>query len=150
YQPNGKAQIPADGQWHDISGPLQGCQAFDVMAGTGNKGSGKYALLKATAINTFNPGGWWFNFLNLKKRIKVQQAYYLARSSKLQLRWQTLADDNYCLQLRSCSNLGADIRISYYLTQLWFDERMSQCWQAPDLSGANSTGNTGGGSDGTS
>ena len=63
YQPNGKAQIPADGQWHDISGPLQGCQAFDVMAGTGNKGSGKYALLKATAINTFNPGGWWFNFL---------------------------------------------------------------------------------------
>ena len=143
YQPNGKAQIPADGQWHDISGPLQGCQAFDVMAGTGNQGSGNYALLKATALNTFNPRGWWFNFLNLKKRIRVQQAYYLNRRSKLQLRWQGLADDSYCLQLRSRTDLGSDIRISYFLTRLWFDEHMSQCWQAVDLSAGGATDGAG-------
>lgn len=143
YQPTGKAQVPADGQWHDISGALHGCHAFDVMAGTGNKGTGKYALLKATALNTFNPNGWWFNFLNHKKRIRVQQAYYLARSSKLELRWQTLPEHKYCLQLRSRSDLGPDIRISYFLTQLWFDELMNQCWQAIDQTGASGGGNNG-------
>ena len=113
------------------------------MAGTGNKGTGKYALLKATALNTFNPTGWWFNFLNHKKRIRVQQAYYLARSSKLELRWQTLPEHKYCLQLRSRTDLGPDIRISYFLTQLWFDELMSQCWQAIDQTGASGGGNNG-------
>jgi len=135
WQPTGKAQVAADGRWHDISGPLQGCQAFEVMAGTGNKGSGKYALLKATALNTYNPGGWWFNFLNRKKRICVQQAYYLSRSCKLELRWQAL-EQGYCLQIRSRTDLGANVRLSYYLTQLWFDEQMSRCWQAPEQTGS--------------
>lgn len=139
YQPTGKRQIPANGQWHDISGPLQGCQAFEVMAGTGDKGSGHYALLQAFAINTYNPTGWWFNFLNRKKRIRMQQAYYLSRSCKLDLRWQTL-EQGYCLQLRSRTDLGDNVRISYYLTRLWFDADMSQCWQDP---AAGSGGNDG-------
>lgn len=128
YQPSGKLHVPADGNWHDISGPLQGCQAFEVMAGTGSKGTGKYALLQAVALNTFNPTGWWFNFLNRKKRINVHQAYYLARSCKLDLRWQAL-EQGYCLQLRSHTDLGPNVRIRYHLTQLWFDAEMSQCWQ---------------------
>lgn len=141
YQPNGRAKVPADGQWHDISGPLQGCQAFEVMAGTGNKGTGKYALLQAIALNAYNPSGWWFNFLNRKKRIRVQQSYYLSRGCMLQLRWQPLAE-GYCLQIRSRTDLGAGIRISYYLTSLWSDEQMLQCWQPEQAATAdNGDGN---------
>ncbi|MDF2177186.1 hypothetical protein P2G88_02870 [Aliiglaciecola sp. CAU 1673] len=129
YQTPGIRQVPADGKWHPITGTLNGCQGFEVVAGTGNKGTGRYALMYATALNTFNPTGWLFNFLNLKKCIKVHQAYFLSRSCKLALRWKTL-EKGYCLEIRSRTNLGDNIRIGYHLTHLWFDEDMTTCWQS--------------------
>jgi len=134
----GKSQAPADcnafvladGNWHDITGPLEGCHAYEVMAGAGNKGTGNYALMNAIAMNTFNPRGWLFNIFNLKKRINYHDAYYLSRGNKIKLRWR--ADgDKYYLQMRTNSNYGPGVRIRYYLTQLWFDADMSGSWN-PD------------------
>ncbi len=116
--------IPADGKWHAITGALSGCQAFEVMAGVGGaKKSGKYALLHAYALNTYNPRGWFFNFLNLKKKIRPHQSYYRSIRDKLKLRWVG-ESRAYYLELRTNSDFGEDIWIKYYLTQLWFDEDM--------------------------
>lgn len=118
-------EVPADGKWHNITNALSGCHAFEVMAGVGGpKKAGKYALLHAFALNTYNPKGWFFNFFNLKKKINAHQAYYRSISDKLKLRWVG-ENRKYYLQLRTNSDYGDDIWIKYYLTQLWFDEEMN-------------------------
>ena len=125
--PNKQKTVSADGEWHNITDPLTGCQAFEVMAGAGNKGTGKYALMQAVALNTFNPRGPIFNFFRRKNRIKYNQAYYLSRGHKIKLRWFGKEDDYY-LQMRTHCDYGEGIRIRYYLTQLWFDETMGESW----------------------
>ncbi len=120
-----EGHVPADGQWHPIAENLRGCQAFEVMAGAGRKNSGKYALLHAIAINTFNPKGWFFNFFNRKKRIRATQAYYRARSDKLKLRW-TQMEQGYQLDIRSNSQYGLETLIRYQISRLWFDDYMEQ------------------------
>ena len=123
--------VAADGGWHDITGPLQGCQAIEVVAGVGARGTGKYALMSALAMNTFNPRGFIFNFFNLKKRIKYHHAYYLSRGNRIKLRWFT-KDDGYYLQMRTRCGLGGNTKIRFYLTSLWFDWEMKESWQADD------------------
>ena len=123
--------VPANGEWHNIVGPLSGCQAFEVMAGVGSKGTGKYSLIQATAINTFNPQGWLFNFLNLKKRIKYTQAYYLSRITRIKLRWSG-NEEEYYLQMRTNSDYGDKVKIRYYITRLWFDADMRESWAQED------------------
>jgi hypothetical protein len=123
--PDNQKTVAADGNWHNIAGPLRGCQAFEVMAGVGSQGTGKYALMNALAMNTFNPRGWLFNFLNLKKRIRYQHAYYLSRGNRIMLRWAN-GKDGYYLQMRTVCGYGGDFRIRYYLTKLWFDVDMSE------------------------
>ncbi len=118
--------VPADGKWHNVSEELDGVQAFEVMAGVGLKHSGRYALVHAVALNTFNPSGFWFNIFNRKKRIKCHQAYYRSIGDKLRLRWHG-DDRRYFLQLRSNSDYGHDVRIQFYLSKLWFDPDMSDC-----------------------
>jgi len=125
--PDNQKTVAADGYWHNITGALSGCQAFEVMAGVGSKGTGRYALMNAIAMNTFNPRGWLFNIFNLKKKIKYQQAYYLARGNRIKLRWLS-EDKHYYLQMRTVCAYGGDVRIRYYLTRLWFDEDMSESW----------------------
>ncbi|WP_417910168.1 hypothetical protein [Candidatus Electronema sp. PJ] len=118
---------PADGKWHSITGDLYGCQAFEVIAGVGKIKTGKYALLHAIALNTHHPCGFFFNFLNLKRRIKCTHAYYRSIRDKIKLRWQTGKDTHhYQLQIRSGRDYGAEIGIQYSLTKLWFDEDMSE------------------------
>lgn len=119
--------VPADGRWHTITELLSGCQALEVMAGVGHKGTGKYALMQAVAMNTFNPYGWFFNLFGMKNRIRYHQAYYLSRSNKLKLRWYGKGR-NYQLQLRSNCDYGTGIRIRYYITKLWFDAEMRDSW----------------------
>ncbi|MCP4983818.1 MAG: hypothetical protein GY935_25360 [Gammaproteobacteria bacterium] len=126
--PDNRKTIAADGHWHSITGALSGCQAFEVMAGVGSKGTGRYALMNALAMNTFNPRGWLFNFLNLKKKIRYQQAYYLFRGNRIKLRWLS-EGEHYYLQMRTLCPYGDDVIIRYYLTQLWFDEDMSESWK---------------------
>ncbi len=120
---------PANGEWHDITDELNGCQAFEVMAGVGKKKEGKYALIHAFALNVYNPKGLFFNFLNLKKRIRFHQAYYRSRSDKLKLRWRRGEGHEYWLQIKSNSNYEDDIKIQYYITKLWFDADMSESWE---------------------
>ena len=120
-------KVLADGEWHDITDALRGCQAFEVMAGVGGeKKKGRYALMHAFALNTYNPKGPFFNFLKLKKRIRYHQAYYRSRGDKLKLRWRKGESDEYYLQIKSRSSYEGNIQIRYYITKLWFDEDMSQ------------------------
>ena len=121
-----EGSVPADGEWHSITEVLTGCHAFEVMAGAGKKLTGNYALMQAVAMNTFNPTGWFFNFLNLKKRIKYHQVYYRSLGNKLKLRWAG-EERRYYLQLKANSNYGDGARIRYFITNLWFDEDMSDC-----------------------
>jgi hypothetical protein len=125
--------VPADGAWHPITDELEGCQAFEVMAGVGKKDSGMYALMQAVAINTYNPKGPLFNFLRRKNRIRYNQAFYLARGHKIQLRWENRGTNKYVLTIRTnChygqNSLGKPILIRYYITQLWFDSHMEASW----------------------
>ena len=125
--------VPADGAWHPITDELEGCQAFEVMAGAGKKNSGMYALMQAVAINAYNPKGLFFNFLRRKNRIRYNQAFYLARGHKIQLRWENRDNNKYVLAMRTnChygqNGLGKPILIRYYLTQLWFDSQMEESW----------------------
>jgi len=128
-----EGRVPADGQWHVIVDKLSGCNAFEVMAGTGKKRSGHYALMHAFALNTFHPKGWLFNFLNLKRRITYHQAYYRSLRSKLKLRWRPVNEQSkwrpfgsYRLELRSNRDYGPDIYIRYHVSRLWFDEFMDE------------------------
>lgn len=125
---SGHASVPADGQWYNITDELSGCQAFEVVAGVGKPKHGKYALLHTVAMNTFNPKGFLFNFLSFKNRIRCHHAYYRSFGDKLKLRWHG-ESRKYHLQLRSNSDYGDGIHIRYYLTQLWFDEDMSESAQ---------------------
>jgi len=117
----------ADGDWHDITGELTGCQALEITAGVGKEKTGRYALLHAIALNTFNPVGLFGNLLNRRKRIRCQHAYYSARGNRLQLRW-TGAGRRYRLQLRTRCDYGEAIRIQYHITRLWFDAAMKGSW----------------------
>lgn len=107
----GKA--PADGKWHPILSDLKGCQALEIMAGVGKKGSGNYALAHTIALNTF------FS----KKRIKTQQAYYSRRCNRIQFRW-TGDKSAYNLEMRTRMDYGSDISVRYHISQKWLDTFM--------------------------
>lgn len=126
--------VPADGNWHDITGDLSGCQALEVTAGAGCRNTGQYALLHAHALNTFNPSGLLFNLFNLKKRIRCQHAYYVSRGNKLKLRWRG-DNHSYRLQLRSKCNYGEGVLVQYCITRLWFDHDMSESQSRPQSAG---------------
>ncbi|UXH79418.1 hypothetical protein [Roseateles amylovorans] len=116
----------ADGDWHDLTPELTGCQAFEVMAGVGDRGTGRYALLQAVAMNTFNPTAGWFDFLMRKKRIQAHSVWYGKRCDQLELRWNGTSgrDARYTLQIRTRCDYGSGVRIQVSLSRLWFDERM--------------------------
>ncbi|MFB1116885.1 hypothetical protein [Dickeya dadantii] len=128
-------RLPADGEWHDLTPKLEGCQAFEVVAGVGIRHSGRYALIHAIALNTCAPSGFFFNFFNRKNRISAHHAYYHSRADKLTLRW--LRDDTpagghdgirpYRLQIRTHTSYGDGIVIRYHLTRLWHDAYMHDC-----------------------
>jgi len=124
--PSGK--LLADGQWHDVTGDLQGCQAFEVMAGAGLQGTGRFGLLHAVAINAYNPTLGLLNFLNRRRGIRMTNGYYSRRCDRLQLRWFGSSGRNaaYRLQVRTGCNFGPGVGILLHLTQLWFDPHMEQ------------------------
>jgi hypothetical protein len=113
--------VRADGEWHPIMTELDGCHAFEIMAGVGKPRSGRYALMHAFALNTFNPK---------KGSITYHQARYMTRCDQIELRWSGGRHD-YSLEMRTrCSyENGVDekIYVKYYVTQLWFDTFMKGC-----------------------
>lgn len=120
----GLAPALADGEWHDLTGPLGGCQAFEVMAGAGHPGEGRFALMHAIAMNAYNPASGWWDILSRRKHIRCDHSWYGRRCDKLELRWEGSSGRNasYRLQVRSKCDYGGGARIKATLTQLWFDE----------------------------
>lgn len=112
----GARPAPADAEWHTIGGPYQGCTALEVTAGAGRRDSGKYALMHAFALRTFDAKG----------EITCHQAHYGSRRHRLQLRWldDKAVPGNYYLQLRVGCAYGGNTRIRYHMTSLWLDPRM--------------------------
>jgi hypothetical protein len=110
YQ-NQTSSKPADGKWPTILEKLDHCQAFEIMARTGKRGSGRFALMHALALSVYGPRGG---------KIKRSQTYYGFFWNKLNLRWIGTTH-NYSLQLRSNSNYGEGVQIYYTITRLWDD-----------------------------
>lgn len=115
--------VPADGRSYDITGPLQGCHALEVVAGVGLPGKkmGRYALLHAIAMNSFNPTGW-LNLFGSPKRIRCTHSWYLSRADRIKLQWVAVEDGEpheYCLKLRTLRNYGPGINVRYSVTELW-------------------------------
>lgn len=114
----------ADGEWHDITEPLTGCEAFEVVAGVGGQDAdGRYALLHAIALNAFNG----------TSSIKEQHAYYGQKCNRIELRWASApqaGEFHYKLQARTQCAYGGNIAIRYRLTRLWMDPMMFDSLQA--------------------
>jgi len=140
--------LKANGVWQDVTEPLEGCHALEVVAGVGGKvGDGHYALMHAVALNAYNPRNRWLNWLLGRRSIRAQRAMYGSFADRLQLRWRTTAGARsgdgdiargadsaargesrynrpYTLQIRTRSSYGDAHAIRCYVTRLWFDSRM--------------------------
>ncbi len=119
--------LRADGTWQDLTDDLDGCQMFEIVAGAGLRGKGRFGLIHAIAANTYNPTLGLFNFLNRKRGIRCTHGYYSRRCDRLQLRWIGTSGRNasYRLQIRTGCDFGPDAMIQAQLTQLWSDAHMS-------------------------
>ncbi|ACE85188.1 type 2 periplasmic-binding domain-containing protein [Cellvibrio japonicus] len=121
----GELPVAADGQWHDITSALTGCEAFEIVAGVGGADAdGKYALLHAFALNTFNG----------KNSITPHEAWFGNKCNRIDLRWQSvpeLGQFHFKLQMRVQCPYGKDIWVKYHLTRLWFDPLMLDSNQPP-------------------
>ncbi|MCZ8286188.1 MAG: hypothetical protein O9353_12105 [Bacteroidia bacterium] len=104
--------VPADGKWHKVAEDLDNCQAFEVMARTGKKGSGKFSIMHAIALSAFGKSS---------SSIRKTRAYYGFFWNKLNLRWSGTTH-NYCLELRANRNYGKGVNIYYNIAKLWDDE----------------------------
>lgn len=108
-------EIPADGNWYRVVENLNYCQAFEVVARTGVKETGRHALLHAVAMSAFGK-----SYAKIKK---THVRYSFWRPTKIELRW-TGDTFNYHLEMRCKQHLGEGVRVRYYITQLWSDEDM--------------------------
>lgn len=124
-----ECEVRADGNWHPVLVNLDGCQAYEIMAGVGKPRSGRYALLHAFALSTFN---------SKKGNITSHQAHFSSRCDQIELRWNGSTHD-YALEMRTrCSyeqDVSEKIYVRYYITQLWFDPHMEDC-AGPSEAGA--------------
>jgi len=108
------ATVVADGKWHTILDNQEGSNAYEVVAHVGKKGTGRHALLHATALSVFGQnrirrtqtwfGWWWWD--------------------RLAIRWKG-SQKGYKLQLKTRSDYGKSIEIKYYITCLWNNDIMS-------------------------
>ena len=119
--------VPANGSWHDITEEMTGCQAFEIMAGTGaDLNQGRYSMVHAIAMNAFHPRNWILNAMFGRRKIKAQTAVYGSYADRIRLRWvATKSRHHYKLQMRTNANFGKDKVIRYYMTRLWFDPTMA-------------------------
>ena len=135
-------EVIANGRWQPLTGELRGCHAFEVVAGVGQRHTGRFALMHAIALNTFNPI-WWDAFFGRKRRIRATHAFYSHLADRVQLRWQPLSKDPtrahgdgavYRLMIRTRRDYMArerlggkllpseEVHFRAHVTQLWFDD----------------------------
>lgn len=114
----GSGTVAADGKWHELPGlqHLNNCNAFEIVARVGKKGTGKFAILHAIALCAYGPSGG-----KIKKTSTCFGFYW----NKLSLRWR---GDKHSYRLEICSKShygqdsdGKDIPIYYHVTKLWED-----------------------------
>jgi hypothetical protein len=121
----GEFAVLADGEWHDITQYMTGCQAWEVIAGVGaSDAAGRYALTHAFAMNAFNANG----------TIDYHQTHFGNKCSRIELRWKSNTSDKpfeFKLQMRVGCSFGEKIWIHYYMTQLWQDTLMLESSQEP-------------------
>jgi hypothetical protein len=110
-------KIPADGKWHPVLKELNGCHLLEIVAGTGKKKTGKYALLHAFASSTFGKS---------KSKIDIRQSFYGSRSNMIQIRW-TGTTYNFSLEMRTRGNYESGFFVKYHMSELWFDHFMDDC-----------------------
>jgi hypothetical protein len=104
--------VKADGKWHPIITGLKNAQAFEVVARTGKKGTGKLAIMHAIALSVAGKKGG---------RIHRRNAYFGFFWNKINLRWS--GDYNgYSLLMKTNSNYGEGVNIYFTITQLWDDK----------------------------
>ncbi|QHS58853.1 adhesin [Chitinophaga agri] len=104
-------KVPADGNWYPIISGLDNCQAFEVIARTGKRNSGRFAILHAFAVSAFGRSCG---------SIRKASSHYGFFWNRLRLRWKG-GNHHYALQLRTNSNYGPDVEIYYRITRLWDD-----------------------------
>jgi len=114
-----QGEVPADGKWYSVIEELNNCQAFEVIARTGKKGSGKFAILHAYALSAFG---------NSSSKIRKVSAHFGsfwngAFWNKIGIRWESKNTHNYALQLRTNRNYGHGVSVFYKVTKLWDDEK---------------------------
>lgn len=130
----------ANGDWQDLAVGLHGCQAFEVMAGAGQRGSGHFSLLHATALSAFGPRTGPLAWLTRRRGIRQTQGWWGQRCDRLELRWFIDPEKDekglYRLQIRSGCDFGTGQRIQAELTQLWFDPEMARCQPDSKAGGA--------------
>ena len=108
--------VPANGKWHPLLTNLDGCRAFEVVAGTGKRKTGRYALLHAIAMNCFQGSG---------ARINTVNATYRWFWQRLALQWTGSMND-YNLEIKTWMNYGSDVRITCHISSLWHDPYMME------------------------
>lgn len=108
--------VPANGKWQSIITGLDACNAFEIMAGVGKKKSGKYSLMHAFALSTFNS----------ENKISYHQSFFKTMCNSIKLKWSGSMHD-YSLEIKSRSDFGEDIYIQYSISKLWFDPFMDNC-----------------------
>jgi hypothetical protein len=109
-----QGKVLADGKWHVVLEKLNGCYAFDIIAGVGKKRTGKYALLHAYALSTFGRSN---------SKIQIHQAYYGSRCNKIDLRWVGNTHE-FNLEMRTRCSYDGDFYVNYNITNLWSDTFM--------------------------
>lgn len=109
-----QGQVPADGKWHSIIEGLDNCQAFELIARTGKKGFGKFAILHAWALSAFGRS---------RGSIRKVSARYGSFWNRIGIRWKSKGTHDYALQLRTGRNYGQDVLIYYKVSKLWDDEK---------------------------
>ena len=102
----------ADGTWYRITPDLNNCHGFEVVARTGKKGSGKFALMHAIALSAYGKRGG---------KIRKTRAHFGFFWNKLNLRWNGTSKE-YWLEIRTNSNYGDKAKIYYSVTKLWADD----------------------------
>jgi hypothetical protein len=107
-----QGHVPANGQWQTIVANLDNCQAFEVVARTGIKDSGRFAIVHALALSTYGKSS---------SRIRRTAAHYGFFWNRLRLRWKSNKTHDYELQIKTGRNYGEGVQIYYQITRLWDD-----------------------------
>ncbi|MEX6686847.1 hypothetical protein QTN47_05045 [Danxiaibacter flavus] len=105
--------VPADGKWHYITPDLDNCSAFELIARTGRRTTGRFAILHAIALSAFGRS---------RSRIRKTSAHYGSFWNKITVRWKSTGTHHYRLQLKTRRNYGDGVLIFFKIGKLWDDE----------------------------